>query len=214
MDTSWILGLFEFHDAVWLHDGDPKKPHAELTSGLCSNGYFDCPRVLKHPNYGEALAKQLVQKLKENGVKRPDWVIGSAYGAITFSYEVAKEFGAIHGSAEKDSFDPKKMVWQRLTIPEGSTVLQIEDVIATGHTFLEVRRAIKEGNEGKVNFLPIVGVLVHRPPKLPVDYGDIKVVALIEKEIWAVDPKNCSLCKAGSPRYRPKTHWKELTGKR
>jgi len=78
----------------------------------------------------------------------------------------------------------------------------------------EVRRAVEEGNGEPVHFLPIVGALVHRPPRLPADYGDRKVIAVIEKEIWAVDPKDCPLCKAGSPRYRPKTHWAELTGKK
>jgi len=45
-----ILQWFDLFDAYWSHDGDPKKPHAELTSGMCSNGFFDCWRVLCHPN--------------------------------------------------------------------------------------------------------------------------------------------------------------------
>lgn len=208
-----ILNLFTLCDAVWLHDGDPKKPHAELTSGMCSNGFFDCLRVLEYPNLCKILARQLVWALKEQGIEKPDWVIGSPYAAITFSYEVAKSFGAIHGFCEKDPTDLKKMLWKRRTIPQGSKVLQIEELITTAGTMNAVRKAIEEGNSEPVEILPIVGALVHRPPKLPVDYGDRKVVALIEKEVWAVDPAECPLCKAGSVRYRPKTHWKELTGK-
>jgi len=214
-----ILKWFDLCDAVWVHDGNPKKPHAELTSGLCSNGFFDCMRVLKYPNLAEILTKQLV-KILEFGylysLPRPDWVIGSAYAAITFSYEVAKAMGAIHGFVEKDPADPKgkRMLWARMKIPAGARVLQVEELITTSGTFKEVRRAVEEGNEEPVNFLPVVGALVHRPPKLPADYGDRKVVALVEKEIWAVDPNECPLCKAGSVRYRPKTHWKELTGKK
>lgn len=210
-----ILHWFEACDAVWLHDGDPRKPHAELTSGMCSNGYFNCPEVLKYPNLGEILAKQLVRRLKTNGLEQVNWVIGSAYAAITFSYEVAKALGTIHGFVEKDPADPKgkRMLWRRMTIPAGALILQIEELITTSGTFKEVRRAVEEGNPEPVNFLPLVGVLVHRPPKLPIDYGDRKVVGLIEKEVWAVEPNECPLCKAGSPRYRPKTHWRELTGK-
>lgn len=37
-----VLGWFEKFDAVWMHNGDLRKPHAELTSGKCSNGFFDC----------------------------------------------------------------------------------------------------------------------------------------------------------------------------
>lgn len=216
LKETTILEWFEMHDAYWGHDGDPKKPHAELTSGMCSNAFFDCWRVLCQPDFNEFLARQLVRKLRAEGVTdKVDWVVGSPYAAITFSYEVAKALGAIHGFAEKDPVDPqgKKMVWRRMAIPKGATVLQIEELITTSGTFKEVRRAVEEGNPEPVNFLPVVGALVHRPPKLPVDYGDREVIALVEKEIWAVDPSECDLCKAGSVRYRPKTHWKELTGK-
>lgn len=211
-----ILHWFDLCDAAWVHDGDPKKPHAELTSGMCSNGFFDCMRVLKYPNLAEILGWQLARKLEGYMSETVDWVIGSAYAAITFSYEVAKALRAIHSFVEKDSADlkGKKMLWARMKIPAGAKVLQIEELITTSGTMTEVRRAVEEGNGEPVNFLPIVGALVHRPPRLPADYGDRKVIAVIEKEIWAVDPKDCSLCKAGSPRYRPKTHWAELTGKK
>lgn len=214
-----ILSWFALCDAVWIHDGNPTKPHAELTSGMCSNGFFDCLRILCHPNLNEILANALTLKLVKQCLSkydRVDWVIGSPYAAITFSYEAAKQLEATHMFVEKDPADPKgkKMLWKRLTIPEGATVLQIEELITTSGTMQEVRRAVEEGNEAPVNFLPVVGALVHRPPKLPVDYGERRVVPVIEKAIWAVPPEECPLCKAGSPRYRPKTHWKELTGKR
>lgn len=209
-----ILHLFNLCDAVWFHDGDPHKPHAELVSGECSNGYFNCSLVLCYPNLNEILARQLARKLNAQGIKKVLWVIGSPYAAITFSYEVAKSLGARHVFVEKDPKDPtgKRMVWRRMTIPAGDEVLQAEELITTAYTTNEVKRAVEEGNSGPVNFLPTVGALVHRPPKLPADHGGRRVVALIEKEIWAVEPP-CHLCRAGSPRYRPKSHWKELTGK-
>jgi len=211
-----ILHWFDLCNAVWLHDGDPKKPHAELTSGKCSNGFFDCWRVLCYPNLNEILAHQLARVLRESGVGDVDWVVGSSYAAITFSYEVARALGAIHGFVEKDPTDPKgkRMIWRRVTIPAGAKVLQIEELVTTSGTVMEVHRAIEEGNGEKVNFLPIIGILVHRPPKLPVDYGDRRIVTLVERVIWAVDQEDCHLCKDGSSRYRPKTHWKELTGKK
>ncbi len=210
-----ILDMFEMCDAVWLHDGDPRKPHAELTSGLCSNGFFDCMRVLKFPNLSEILASALVEKIAD--IHSPaDWVVGSSYAAITFSYQVASFLSAVHGFVEKDPTDAKKMVWPRLQIPRGSSVLQVEELITTFGTVNAVRQAIEEGNGEPVNFLPVVGTIVHRPPKLPANYGDRRVVALIEKEVWAVEQKDCPLCKAGSLRYRPKikAHWAELTGKK
>jgi len=209
-----ILNMFVDCDAAWIHDGDPKKPHAELTSGLCSNGFFDCLRVLKFPNLSEILASALADKINANIAVSADWVVGSAYAAITFSYSVASFLYAVHGFTEKDPANPKGMLWPRLKIPAGANVLQVEELITTFGTVTAVRQAIEEGNGEPVNFLPIVATIVHRPPKLPADYGERKVVALLEKEIWAVKPEDCPLCRAGSPRYRPKTHWAELTGKR
>jgi len=215
-----ILQWFGDLDAAWMHDGDPKNPHAELTSGKCSNGFFDCMRVLCYPNLCEILARQLAKRFSEDkivAVVKPkvDWVVSSSYAAITFGHEVAKALGAKFGFTEKDPTDPKKQkqVWQRFTIPKDSNIFQVEELITTSGTFHEVRRAVKEGNSEPVNFLPVVGTLIHRPPELPVDYDGTTVVSLVERQIWAVDQKDCSLCAAGSPRYRPKTHWKELTGK-
>lgn len=210
-----IIQWFDLCDAIWMHDGNPKKPHAELTSGKCSNGFFDCMRVLKYPQFNHVLAFHLAKKLRTQGITDVDWVIGSPYAAITFSYEVAKHFDAIHAFPEKDPSFPKgkKMVWRRLIIPKGAKVLQIEELITTSGTFQEVRQAIECGNPEPVEFLPEVGVLVHRPPKLPADYGNRKVVALLKREVWAVEQSKCHLCKAGSVRYGPKSHWPELTGK-
>ena len=218
LEEADILEWFEQCDAFWMHSGDPLLPHAELTSGLCSNGFFDCLRVLSFPNLAEILAWQLGQKILNWDRAVVDWVVGSAYAAITFSHEAAKFFEAQHGFVEKDPTDPKskKMVWKRREIPEGASVLQVEELVTTSGTLKEVRRAITEGNGQPVDFSPIVGALVHRPPKLPADYSEFgveKVVALVEKEIWAVRPEDCPLCKAGSKRLRPKTNWKELTRK-
>lgn len=210
-----ILKWFELCNAVWIHNGNPLFPHAELSAGLCSNGFFESQGVLENPNLSEILAHQLIMKLQKIGIKKPDWVVSSSYAAMTFGYEVARQIGATFGFTEKDCSDSKgkRMLWRRRTIPEYSTVLQIEELGTTSNTFREVRRAVTEGNSKTVCFLPTVGMLIHRPPQLPVDYGECNVVSLIEKGIWAVDPTKCSLCEAGSKRYRPKTHWVELTRK-
>ena len=216
LGINLLLEWFQLANAYWMYEGEPspEKPHAELTTGLCSNGYFNCPELLKFPNICEVLGRQLGMLLREQGIKDVDWVISSAYAAITFGHEVAKKLGAIFANVEKDPTDPKKkrMLWQRMTIPAGATVLQVEELITTSGTFKEVRRAVEEGNQEPVKFLPTIGALVHRPPELPADYGEQKVVALIEKEVWAVEPSECGLCKVGSLRYRPKTNWQKLTG--
>jgi hypothetical protein len=221
LTSEEILAWFENEDAYWSYQEEPNpgRPHAELTSGLCSDGFFDCLQVLRYPNIAEILARQLRQRimLREHMIPLYGhlWVVSSSYAAITLGHEVAKAMKAIFMMAEKDEKDPKKMVWRRMTIPDTVRVLQVEELVTTSQTFQEVRRAVEEGNAVKpVNFIPTVGALVHRPPKLPVDYNGRRVVALIEKEIRVYKPEECPYCAVGSPRYRPKTHWLELTGKK
>lgn len=207
-----VLEIFREYGAVWLHDGDLEKPHAELTSGKHSNGYFNCPSVLCNTRISTLFAHQLLYMLGERITKGVEWVIGSPYAAITFSHEVARILGTKHGFPRKAP--DKKMVWKDWQIPEGSKVLQIEELITTLGTTMNVRESIFEGNEAEVVFRSIIGAIVHRPPELPICYENgIRVVSLIETPVWAVDPEDCPLCVQGSKALRPreKGNWEKLT---
>lgn len=212
-----ILKIFDLCEAYWMHNGKPESPHAELTSGKCSNGFFNCLEVLKYQQLSGFLAQQLALLVREQiGNTKVDWVIGSPMAGITFAHDVARALGATKSFfTEKDLNRPKKMLWNRIVIPEGETVLQIEELVTTAQTLNNVQEAITEGNPHPVNFLPFIGVLVHRPAKLSVvEYGGRKIVAIVEKEVWATEPEKCPLCRRGSIPLRPKQNWERLTGKR
>lgn len=214
MDQKEIIDIFDYYNAIWIHNGDPAMPHAELTTGLCSNGYVNCREVLQHSLVCKMLARKLYYKMfNQNALSRFNMAVGSSYSAITFSYEFAARFGVKHGFTEKDPLDPKgkKMIWNGGEIRPEEKVLQIEDLITTGRTLFEVRRAMQKESAQPINFLNVVGCIVHRPSDLAVNYDGLKIVSLIEREIWAVKPENCFLCKAGSKRLRPRGNWKELT---
>ncbi|MFH1298479.1 MAG: hypothetical protein ABII07_01510 [Patescibacteria group bacterium] len=206
-------------DAYWQHLGEPKPeiPHAELASGKCSTGYVDVPRLLRYPRVTEIIGKHLGHKvsleLKEKGIDRVDWVVSSAYSAITLGHEVAKYLGAIFLNTEKDPKDDKKQLWRRQTIPAGSNVLDIEELITTTQTSDAVRTAVIEGNSEGVNFLNMIGTFVWRPEKL-VQPEAREIIFLISTEIQNFDPPVCPHCAVNSKRYKPKTHWAELTGKK
>jgi len=212
-----VLPWFSAVNAFWQYEGEPspEKPHAELTSGLCSGGYFDVPRVLRYPKVAEILGRQLGWRLRDSAVLgRVDWVVSSAYAAIVFGHEVAKVLNAVFLNTEKDPTNPKKQLWQKQTIPGGSRVLQVEELITTTQTLEEVRRAVIEDNAEPVEFLPIVGTLVLRPEKILSEYAGKAIIGFIEREIKNYRPEECPYCTVGSLPYRPKTHWAELTGKK
>ncbi len=214
MNEQGILEIYQKAGAVCFfnYNGDPKAPHAELISGLCSDGYVNSSPVLADPKTVGFLALELVEKLKKRNVRDVDWVVGSAYAVITFSYEVARLLGVMHGFVEKNPENPKKMLWKRLTIPGGASVLQCEELITTLGTTLEVRRAIEEGNPEPVRFLPDIATAIYRPAKLG-NTGNIDVIALVAKEVKTWRPEDCPLCKLGSERVRPKQNWARLMGR-
>jgi len=210
-----ILHWFELCDAAWYHSGNPKDPHAELTSGYCSNGFFDCLRILKYTNLSDILANQLARQIRKViGDKRIDWVIGSPMAGITFAHDVARALGVpINMFVEKDPNNSGEMLWNRTVIPEDANVLQVEELTTTAKTLNAVQRAVDQGNPYPVNWVSYIGILVHRPPSLVDYYGNREAISLVEKEIWAVPKNKCSLCKAKSKRYKPKTNWEKLTKK-
>jgi hypothetical protein len=215
MTDKFVIEVMEKCDAIWVHNGDPKKPHAKLTSGKCSNGFFNCLKALKYINLNEIFAFHLAAKIREEiGNISVDWVIGSPMAGITFSYAVARHLGAgIHFFTEKDPESDGGMLWKREVIPEGDSVLQIEELITTLKTTNNVQVAIDRDNPYPVNWLPAIGVYILRPEELPLTHcGDRKIVSIFEREVWSVDPL-CELCKKGSEPIRAKTNWAELTAR-
>lgn len=215
MTEQEVLAFYEKENAVWFfnYQGDPKAPHAELTSGLCSDGYVKSALVLSNPLVVKLLTLELVSRFPHRNVGKVDWVIGSAYAAITFSYEVARRLGARHGFTRRDPANPQRMVWNDFMIPRGASVLQCEELITTKNTILEVRRAVQEGNPEFVFFLPDAATIIYRPPKLQ-GGGMIDIISLVTRVVQTWEPGQCPLCAAGSPRLRPNLqNWAQLTGK-
>lgn len=213
-------------DGYWVHDGDPTKPHAILTSGLCSNAFIDSLRFLEYPNLAGILAGKLHQKVLGVYDGPVNWVIGSSYAAITFSYELARCWNATHSFTEKlevvdGAIVPARQVWRRRFIPEGDIVAQGEELATTRKTSDEVRKALLEGNIHPVTkevvpvtFAPVVALLSDRSVEGIDTVGDSKVVSLFRIEgIWAKKPADCPLCSEGSERLKPKLNWARLTGK-
>jgi orotate phosphoribosyltransferase len=95
METS-VMALFE-ETGAYLHG------HFRLTSGLHSNEYLQCAKVLANPAYAERLGQELAAQVKTllAGV-RPDVVIAPAIGGIVIGHEVARAFRARSLFTERD----------------------------------------------------------------------------------------------------------------
>jgi len=210
-----VLTWFKMLSAGWVHDGDPSKPHAILHSGKHSDGFFLCKRVLAWGNLREVLAACIINELRKVGLGKIDGVFGSPYSSILLAGDVGRLLGVKTYVPEKD---PKDLSGKRMffkpddPIPEGSVVLQVEELVTTWDSGGATAEAVKAGNPFPVTFAPFVGVLVHRPPEIVriLPCGRI-IVPFIERQVNAWDPTECPFCAAGSRAVFPKTQWAQLT---
>lgn len=198
-----VLDIYRQEGAMWFFDyhGDLAAPHMELTSGLCTDGYINSRKVFSNPKHAGRIAFELAKRLWRLSV-HPNWIVGSSYSGITFSYELAHQMGARHGFVEKDPQNPKRMIWRGLEIPAHASILQAEELITTFGTTLEVHRAVIEGNPEPVRFLPCVATAVYRPSKLgvsmPTAMTSTALVALVTRQIKTWMREECPLCENGS----------------
>lgn len=209
LSAGEISHILEVCGALWLHDGDAHRPHAELTSGKCSDGFVNVQQALCHTPIAEILADQLMLKVSDVYHGPVDWVAGSDHAAATLSYSVAVRNRARHDFTEKG--DGKSQKWSRFKIGPGEAVLQVEELITTLLTMEAVRKGIRAAHEWNITFTPVVGVLVNRSSAQEFEGSPIVSLATYDIKTW--EPSDCPLCAAGSKRVRPKANWVELTGR-
>jgi len=185
MDISDILRIFEKTGALL-------KGHFLLTSGLHSNIYFQCAKVLQHPAYTEQLCTQIVNNFKNTEI---DTVISPAIGGIVVGQEVGRQLNKKTVFAERAQ---GKMTLRRgFSLEKDEKVLVCEDVVTTGGSVIEVIDLVK-GYGGKVVG---IGLIVDR------SNGKVKFKApqfsCMQLKAETFKPENCAMCNSGDRPVKP-----------
>jgi len=166
--------------------------HFLLTSGLHSEKYLQCARILQWPEHAGACGRALAQYY--TGVKT-DLVISPAIGGIIIGYEVARALGcrAIFVEREKGVFRLRR----GFGIAPGERALVVEDVITTGGSTLESMEVVR-AHKGIV-----LGVasLVDRS-------GGQVSLGVVHHTLWTLSVptykvEDCPFCKSGSQPIKP-----------
>jgi orotate phosphoribosyltransferase len=176
--------------------------HFLLSSGLHSNKYFQCARLLSHPDKAAEALSEVAQKLlvDVSGGILPhiDAVVGPAIGGIVAAYELARQLNTIALFTERD--DSGVMALRRgFEIAPAWNVIICEDVVTTGKSTLETRGALLKIAD--VNICAAACVVDRsggdtRLLPFPL-YSAVSVIA----ETWK--PDICELCKSGIPAVKP-----------
>jgi orotate phosphoribosyltransferase len=203
--TNWKQ-VFEQNGAIWIHDGNPKRPHALLTSGLHSDGFVNCTFVTQQPVLLQKIVSASDGLAPHLPKEKIDWVIGSAFGAITLAHSVAFQINARAGFTEKDG-DAMKL--SRFEVEPSAKILVVEDTISTGGSTLKTIDGIVNAGVEKQNILPYIVCLVNRSGKKDLAGKEIRALLTLQIHGWLA--AECPLCGLGSTAVRPKSHWRELT---
>jgi orotate phosphoribosyltransferase len=129
--------LNEFRAAGALLEG-----HFILSSGLHSNRYLQCARVLMDPQRAQRLCAALAAQVKALGIQSIDLVASPAMGGVIVGYEMGRQLGVPAIFFER--VDGKLVLRRGFDIREGARVLMVEDIVTTGLSSRECIAGIAE----------------------------------------------------------------------
>lgn len=185
MDPEKVID--EFKQTGALLEG-----HFQLTSGLHSNVYLQCARVLQFPEKAEMFGRALAQKFANAGIQL---VASPAIGGIVIGHEVARALGARFIWTEREGGE---MTLRRgFTVSPGERTLVVEDVITTGGSTRETIEALNRAGADVVAAASIIDRSGGR-----VEVG-VPRVALATLKVLSVEPSICEACKMGDPAVKP-----------
>ncbi|MCZ6873685.1 MAG: orotate phosphoribosyltransferase [bacterium] len=166
--------------------------HFLLTSGLHSQAFVQCARLLQYPQHAEALGGWIADCLRDAPI---DVVISPAIGGIVIGQEVARALGvrALFGERQEGVMTLRR----GLQLAAGERVLVVEDVTTTGGSVREVIGLL----EARQAVLVAVGTILDRSTA-EINFA-VPHHALACLSIETYRPEDCPLCKAGGQPIKP-----------
>lgn len=129
--------LKEFRDAEAILNG-----HFILSSGLHSDTYLQCARVMMDAARGERLCKALAEQVRAAGFGTIDMVVAPAMGGVVVGYELARQLGVPGIFCERQ--DGQFTIRRGFAFPQGARILMVEDVVTTGKSSIEAMDCVRE----------------------------------------------------------------------
>lgn len=176
--------------------------HFLLSSGKHSSQYFQCARLLQHPDKAAQVIAGVVERIKADqaaGKFAADSVIGPAMGGIVVAYELGRQLGLPAFFTERN--DDGVMTLRRgFEVKPGERIIIAEDVVTTGKSTLETAEQIQAMGGVVVASICIVD---RRPADAEEPFPWPLYAALRQPAVlW--DAKECELCKEGkTPAVKP-----------
>jgi orotate phosphoribosyltransferase len=188
MNPDRVLSIFKETGA--LLEG-----HFLLTSGLHSNQYFQCAKVLQYPAHCEALCGVIAGHFRPHTI---GLVIAPALGGIVVGQEVGRQLGVRTIFAERK--DGVMQIRRGFEIASGERVLVCEDVVTTGGS---VREVINLVLERKAVLAGVACIVDRSGGTVRFDHAPEPLVPVLRMNAVTYEPDACPLCAQGLPAVQP-----------
>lgn len=175
------------------------KGHFILSSGLHSDTYMQCARVLMDPKRAERLCSQLAKKVIDRlGNNSVDIVVAPAMGGVVVGYELARQLGlpSIFCERVNGQFEFRR----GFTLDSSKRVLVVEDVITTGKSSLETYELIKKSGAKIVAEASLVDRSGNENLE---DKMGVPIIPLLKVEVKTFDENNVPQELKNIPAIKP-----------
>jgi orotate phosphoribosyltransferase len=176
-----MLTLDDFTEVGALLTG-----HFRLSSGLHSDRYLQCARLLMWPERAGVAGRALAAKVASFS---PQAVVSPAIGGIVIGHEVARALGVRGLFAERK--DGAFVLRRGFALSAGERVVVVEDVFTTGGSTREVCAAVESAGGAVV----AVASIVDRG--LPAGAFAVPSTSLLSLDVPAWPETECPLCARG-----------------
>ncbi len=185
MDKAAFLAEMEAAGAV-LHG------HFKLSSGLHSELYLQCARLMMFPQRAARCCEALATKIRDAGIEA-DVVVAPAMGGVVVGYEMGRQLSLPAMFCERA--DGTFALRRGFSLESGQKVLVVEDVVTTGKSSREAFECIRayggeivgeacliDRSNGTVDLgVPLISlaaleVKTYRPEALPDHLQDVPAV--------------------------------------
>ena len=171
--------------------------HFRLSSGLHSEAYLQCAKVLQWPERAGALGAALASLLAPF---RATVVVAPAMGGIIIGHEVGR--GLSVRAIFTERVDGVFSLRRGFALEPGERVAVVEDVVTTGKSTREVLDVLRAAGAVPVVCASIVDRRARAAPGGP-EVDGVPYRALLALDVPAFEPAACPRCAAGDPLVAP-----------
>ncbi|RLL51347.1 orotate phosphoribosyltransferase [Mariprofundus sp. EBB-1] len=180
MNEQEMMAMYE--DAGALLNG-----HFILSSGRHSARYLQSALVLMDIGNATALAAELISKVDSDAI---DMVVAPAIGGLVIGQEVARLMNKPFIFTERK--EGEMQLRRGFTIPTGTKLLVVEDVITTGGSVCECIAVVREHGGEPVQIVAVVD-------RAPAAVGrfDVPYATALELDVETYPADACPICTEG-----------------